>query len=75
MGWLSFALVLIVPVLIVVFIAHACHITRPFRLNLLFLLFPLILSHSNEAVLIIQAGGRVEYINHLAREWFGSASG
>ncbi len=25
----------------------------------------------NEAILLIQAGGRVEYINELAREWFG----
>ncbi len=28
-------------------------------------------SHSSEAILIIQSGGRVEYINDLAREWFG----
>ncbi len=25
----------------------------------------------NEAVLIVQVGGRVEYVNDLAREWFG----
>jgi hypothetical protein len=28
-------------------------------------------SHTNEAVLIVQSGGRIEYINELAREWFG----
>ncbi|MEP6893986.1 MAG: GAF domain-containing protein [Chloroflexota bacterium] len=28
-------------------------------------------SHTNEAILIVQSGGRVEYINDLAREWFG----
>jgi PAS domain S-box-containing protein len=28
-------------------------------------------SLSNEAILIVQAGGRVEHINGLAREWFG----
>ena len=26
---------------------------------------------TNEAVLIVQSGGRVEFINELAREWFG----
>src|SRR5215216_7171977 len=29
----------------------------------------------NEAVLIVQIGGRVEYINELAREWFGLREG
>src|SRR5215211_8941248 len=29
----------------------------------------------NEAVLIVQVGGRVEYINDLAREWFGLREG
>jgi GAF domain-containing protein len=28
-------------------------------------------SHVNEAILIVQAGGRVEYVNDLARRWFG----
>jgi PAS domain S-box-containing protein len=27
--------------------------------------------HPNEAIVIIQAGGRVEYVNSLARQWFG----
>src|SRR5688572_29409176 len=28
-------------------------------------------TNSNESILIIQPGGRVEYINEMAREWFG----
>ena len=28
-------------------------------------------SNLNEAILIVQFGGRVEYINELARDWFG----
>jgi hypothetical protein len=27
--------------------------------------------HSNEAIMVVQSGGRVEYLNDLAREWFG----
>jgi len=30
--------------------------------------------HTNEAILIVQSGGRIEYINELAREWFGFRS-
>src|SRR5512146_2539274 len=29
----------------------------------------------NEAILIVQFGGRVEYVNDLAREWFGLREG
>ncbi|RPJ24751.1 MAG: GAF domain-containing protein, partial [Chloroflexi bacterium] len=32
-------------------------------------------SNLNEAILIIQLGGRVEYVNELAREWFGLREG
>src|SRR5512134_1123700 len=32
-------------------------------------------SKLNEAILIVQFGGRVEYINELAREWFGLREG
>src|SRR5919109_5026107 len=32
-------------------------------------------SSLNEAVLIVQIGGRVEYVNDLAREWFGLREG
>ena len=31
-------------------------------------------THPNEAVMIVQPGGRVEYLNVLAREWFGVRS-
>ncbi|HKJ38971.1 MAG TPA: GAF domain-containing protein, partial [Anaerolineales bacterium] len=29
------------------------------------------ITNSNEGILLVQTGGRVEYINDLAREWFG----
>src|SRR5512135_2096437 len=32
-------------------------------------------SNLNEAILIIQFGGRVEYVNELARDWFGLHEG
>ena len=32
-------------------------------------------SNLNEAILIVQFGGRVEYVNELAREWFGLRDG
>src|SRR5215218_10282569 len=68
------ALVLIVPVLVVVWLRHlprnasvipetTATVPSPDP-------FPL-----NEAVLIVQFGGRVEYINELAREWFGLREG
>jgi PAS domain S-box-containing protein len=64
------ALVLIVPVLIVVALRRLPHnaslapeSTSPF-------ISP-DSSYSNEAVLIVQAGGRVEHVNGVAREWFG----
>src|SRR5688572_314265 len=68
------ALVLIVPVLVVVGLRRlprnasvAPDSTSPF-------ISP-DSSHSNEAVLIVQAGGRVEHVNGLAREWFGLRAG
>ncbi len=33
--------------------------------------FPEFTSQSNDGVVIVQPGGRVEYVNALAREWFG----
>ena len=27
--------------------------------------------HTQEAILLVQSGGRVEYVNEVAREWFG----
>lgn len=70
LGLVVFSLILIVPVLVVVALRRlprnastAVETTAP-------LIFPDTF-HTNEAILIIQAGGRVEYINSLAREWFG----
>jgi GAF domain-containing protein/nitrogen-specific signal transduction histidine kinase len=70
LGLIILALAFIVPVLIIVYL-------RRFQRNL-----PVAAhadsstvvpnsSHTNEAILIVQSGGRVEYINELAREWFG----
>ena len=33
------------------------------------------ISNTNEGVLLVQAGGRIEYINDVAREWFGLRPG
>src|SRR5215210_8751443 len=68
------ALVLIVPVLVVVWLRqlprNAAIASKP---------APTFVSpdssNLNEAVLIVQIGGRVEYINDLAREWFGLREG
>jgi GAF domain-containing protein/nitrogen-specific signal transduction histidine kinase len=68
------ALVLVVPVLLVIWLRQlprnasavsetAATFSSPDP-------FPL-----DEAVLIVQVGGRVEYINDLAREWFGLREG
>ncbi len=71
LGLVVLALALIVPVLVVVFLRRSQRnasvvsqtdsplITSPHS------------SHTSEAILIVQSGGRVEYINDLAREWFG----
>ncbi|RJP54704.1 MAG: GAF domain-containing protein [Anaerolineaceae bacterium] len=36
---------------------------------------PFFESQSSDAVIVIQAGGRVEYVSQLAREWFGLQEG
>src|SRR5687767_14615752 len=68
------ALVLIVPVLLVILLRRmprnasiAPEVTSTFA--------PSDSSKLNEAILIVQYGGRVEYINELAREWFGLREG
>src|SRR5215213_6781420 len=68
------ALVLIVPVLVVVWLRqlprNAAIASKP---------TPTFVSpdssNLNEAILIVQFGGRVEHINELAREWFGLREG
>ncbi|MEO8356666.1 MAG: GAF domain-containing protein [Chloroflexota bacterium] len=73
LGLVVLSLVLIVPVLVVIaFRRVPNNVTHPTEVA-----FPFIApdsSHTTEAILIIQAGGRVEYINDLAREWFGLRS-
>jgi hypothetical protein len=64
------ALVLLIPVLVVVALRRLPHnASLALESNSSFVSPDS--SHSNEAVLIIQAGGRVEHVNGLAREWFG----
>lgn len=72
--WLiSIALVLLAVVLGVVWLrrwsGNASPVVQTASSN-----FPLN-SNSNEAVITIQPGGRVDYINELAREWFGLREG
>jgi GAF domain-containing protein len=74
LGLVIFSLILIVPVLVVVALRRlprntlsSIEAASPF-------VFPET-SHTNEAILIIQSGGRVEHINSLAREWFGLRPG
>ncbi len=73
LGLMILALVLIVPVLVVVLLRRLPQNTSVPLESSASVISPDSV-HSNEAVLIIQAGGRVEYINHLAREWFGLRS-
>src|SRR6266508_2258052 len=70
LGLVVLSLVLIVPVLIVVAWRRSPRngLLAPEALSSFVLPDS---SHTNEAILIVQAGGRVEYLNNLAREWFG----
>ncbi len=70
LGLVVLSLVLIVPVLIVVAwrrLPNSGSVAPDSVVSFV----PPDSSHTNEAILIVQAGGRVEYINNLAREWFG----
>lgn len=69
LGLVFLALVLIVPVFLVVWWRRLPQNGSAPETALS--LIPPNSSHTNEAILIVQAGGRVEYINPLAREWFG----
>ena len=70
LGLVVLSLAMIVPVLIVVWWRRLPHqeASAPATVSSF---VPLESSHTNEAILIVQAGGRVEYINSLARDWFG----
>ncbi|HET9589934.1 MAG TPA: GAF domain-containing protein, partial [Anaerolineales bacterium] len=63
------ALGLILPVLVVIWLRRLPHNVRPAPESASFVSPNS--SHPNEAVLIVQSGGRVEHVNNLAREWFG----
>jgi len=70
LGLVVLSLVLIVPVLVVVAFRHLRY-NVSLASETAFPFVPPDSSHTDEAILIVQAGGRVEYINNLAREWFG----
>jgi hypothetical protein len=70
LGLVIISLILVIPVLVVVAMRRLpqglSNSAEPYSSY-----FPTDNSHSDEAIVIIQAGGRVEYINRLARQWFG----
>src|SRR5690349_15264075 len=69
LGLVVLSLVLIVPVLIVVAWRRVPNSSAAPEIASSFI--PHDSENPNEAIPIIQAGGRVEHINNLAREWFG----
>jgi PAS domain-containing protein len=70
LGLVILSLVLIIPVFVVVWWRRLPH-NSSVAPETPFSFVPPDSTHTNEAILIVQAGGRVEYINNLAREWFG----
>ncbi len=70
LGLVIISLILVIPVLVVVAMRRLpqglSNSAEPYSSY-----FPTDNSHSDEAIVIIQAGGRVEYVNRLARQWFG----
>ncbi len=70
LGLVVLSLVLLVPVLVTVLLRRLPQ-NAPIASEATSDFFPPDTSHTNEAILIVQAGGRVEYVNNLAREWFG----
>lgn len=65
------ALALLLPVLAIVASRRAFRKTTPLPRNDPSLIPPDPSKAINEAILLIQPGGRVDYVNELAREWFG----
>ena len=70
LGLVILALVLFVSVLGVILLRRLPRNTLVAQNSASTLIFPQT-TNSNESVLIVQPGGRVEYINDLGREWFG----
>ena len=70
LGLVIISLILVIPVLVVIAMRRLpqglSNSAGPYSSY-----FPTDNSHSDEAIVIIQAGGRVEYVNRLARQWFG----
>ena len=68
LGLVLLSLVLVIPVMVAVWwrrqpVSETTPAADPF--------FAIPDTSTNEAILIVEAGGRVEHINNLAREWFG----
>ncbi|HEY5729626.1 MAG TPA: GAF domain-containing protein, partial [Anaerolineales bacterium] len=64
------ALALLLPVLAIVASRRASR-KNPLVPQNNFSLIPTDSSKVNEAILLVQSGGRVEFVNDLAKEWFG----
>src|SRR3989304_2687109 len=65
------AVVLVIPVLVVIWYRrwprNVLNTTQPFATPIA----PDPSNSINEAIVLVQPGGRLEYINELAHEWFG----
>lgn len=70
LGLVVISLILIVPVLVVVAMRSLPQGSPSSPDEVVPFVVP-DTQHSNEAILIIQVGGRVEFMNSLARQWFG----
>ena len=70
LGLVILALVLFVSVLVVILLRRLPRNALVAQNSASTLIFPQT-TNSNESVLIVQPGGRIEYINDLGREWFG----
>ena len=70
LGLIILAVVLFVSVLVMILLRRLPRNSLVAQNSSSTLIFPQATS-SNEAVLIVQPGGRIEYINDLGREWFG----
>ena len=70
LGLVILAVVLFVLVLVMILLRRLSRNTLVAQNSSSTLIFPQA-TNSNESVLIVQPGGRIEYINDVGREWFG----
>jgi sensor histidine kinase regulating citrate/malate metabolism len=70
LGLIILAVVLFVSVLVMILLRRLPRNSLVAQNSSSTLIFPQA-TNSNESVLIVQPGGRIEYINDLGREWFG----